>query len=49
MPLILPQLTSGTRSVILRKRNSIKGNADLDTGLYRYRDLVQNTFSGVLA
>lgn len=33
------------RPVIPRKRNSIKGNADLDRGLYRYRHLVENAFA----
>jgi len=27
------------------KRNSVKGNADLDKGLYRYRHLVENAFA----
>ncbi len=35
----------GSRPVIPRKRNSIKGNADLDRGLYRYRHLVENAFA----
>jgi len=35
----------GAKAVIPRKRNSIKGNADLDKGLYRYRHLVENTFA----
>jgi transposase len=35
----------GARSVIPRKRNSIKGNTDLDRGLYCYRHLVENTFA----
>ncbi|GAB3395308.1 hypothetical protein GCM10027514_42520 [Azotobacter armeniacus] len=35
----------GARAVIPRKRNSIKGNADLDRGLYRYRHLVGNAFA----
>jgi transposase len=34
----------GARPVIPRKRNSIRGNADLDRGLYRYRHLVENAF-----
>jgi len=34
----------GARAVIPRKRNSIKDNADLDRGLYRYRHLVENAF-----
>jgi transposase len=37
--------TQGARPVIPRKRNSIKGNADLDRGLYRYRHLVENAFA----
>lgn len=32
-------------SVIPRKRNSIKGNTDLDRRLYRYRHLVENAFA----
>lgn len=35
----------GTRPVIPGKRNSIRGNADLNRGLYRYRHLVENAFS----
>jgi len=35
----------GARVVIPRKRNSVKGNADLDRGLYRYRHLVENAFA----
>ncbi|MFB8828372.1 IS5 family transposase [Azotobacter sp. CWF10] len=35
----------GARPVIPRKRTSIKGNADLDKGLYRYRHLVENAFA----
>lgn len=35
----------GMRSVIPRKRNSKKGNAGLDRGLYRYRHLVENVFA----
>jgi len=35
----------GAKAVIPRKRNSIKGNADLDKGLYRYRHLVENAFA----
>ncbi|SUD31419.1 transposase IS4 family protein [Pseudomonas fluorescens] len=35
----------GARSVIPRTRNLIKGNADLDRGLYRYRHLVENAFA----
>ncbi len=30
---------------IYRKRNSIKGNDDLDRGLYRYWHLVENAFT----
>lgn len=35
----------GARPAIPRKRNSVKGNADLDRGLYRYRHLVENAFA----
>jgi transposase len=35
----------GSQAVIPRKRNSIKGNDDLDRGLYRYRHLVENAFA----
>ncbi|MGQ5525693.1 IS5 family transposase, partial [Chitinimonas sp. PSY-7] len=35
----------GARPVIPRKRNSVKGNADLDKWLYRYRHLVENAFA----
>jgi len=35
----------GAKAVIPRKRNSVKGNADLDQGLYRYRHLVENAFA----
>ena len=35
----------GAHPVIPRKRNSVKGNADLDRGLYRYRHLVENAFA----
>jgi transposase len=35
----------GARPVIPRKRKSLKGNADLDKGLYRYRHLVENAFA----
>jgi transposase len=35
----------GARVVIPRKRNSVKGNVDLDRDLYRYRHLVENTFA----
>ena len=34
----------GSQVVIPRKRNSIKGNSDLDRGLYKYWHLVENTF-----
>lgn len=37
--------SQGSRAVIPRKRNSIKGNADLDRGLYRYHHLVENAFA----
>ena len=35
----------GAKAVIPRKRNSVKGNADLDRGLYRNRHLVENAFA----
>jgi len=35
----------GDRVMNPRKHNSIKGNADLDKGLYRYRHLVENAFA----
>ena len=38
-------IKKGARAVIPRKRNSLKGNADMDWGLYRYRHLVENAFS----
>ncbi|WP_319783178.1 IS5 family transposase [Oceanisphaera sp. IT1-181] len=37
--------SQGAQPVIPRKRNSTKGNADLDRGLYRYRHLVENAFA----
>jgi transposase len=43
---IREKITSqGTQVVIPRKKNSIKGNGDLDKGLYRYRHLVENAFA----
>jgi transposase len=38
-------LSQGAQVVIPRKKNSIKGNSELDKGLYRYRHLVENTFA----
>lgn len=35
----------GAKAVIPRKRTSVKGNADLDRGLYRNRHLVENAFA----
>jgi transposase len=35
----------GAQAVIPRKRNSLKGNADMDWGLYKYRHLVENAFA----
>lgn len=35
----------GGRVVIPRKRTSVRGNADLDRGLYRNRHLVENAFA----
>lgn len=35
----------GSKAVIPRRRNSVKGNANLDRGLYRYRHLVENDFA----
>lgn len=34
-----------SQPVIPRRRNSVKGNDDLDRGLYRYRHLVENVFA----
>ena len=43
---IREQITKkGARAVIPRKRNSVKGNADMDWGLYRYRHWVENVFA----
>ncbi len=43
---IREQITKkGAQAVIPRKRNSLKGNADMDWGLYRYRHLVENAFA----
>ena len=42
---IREQITKGARVVIPRKRNSLKGNADRDWGLYKYRHLVENAFA----
>lgn len=38
-------VAKGSRVVIPRRRNSRKGNDDLDKGLYRYRHLVENAFA----
>jgi transposase len=35
----------GSQPVIPRRRHSIRGNDDLDWGLYRYRHLVENAFA----
>jgi transposase len=35
----------GAKVVIPRKRNSVRGNEDLDRGLYRNRHLVENAFA----
>ncbi|SDX89625.1 Transposase DDE domain-containing protein [Nitrosomonas sp. Nm33] len=35
----------GARAVIPTRRNSVKGNADMDWGLYRYRHWVENAFA----
>ncbi|SFM90726.1 transposase, partial [Nitrosomonas communis] len=35
----------GVQAVIPRKRNSLKGNADMDWGLYQYRHWVENAFA----
>jgi hypothetical protein len=32
----------GAQAVIPSKRNSLKGNADMDWGLYKYRHLIEN-------
>ncbi len=43
---IWEQITKkGARAVIPTKRNSLKGNADMDWGLYRYRQLVENAIA----
>ena len=43
---IRDQITKkGAQAVIPRKRNSLRGNADMDWGLYRYRHLVENAFA----
>jgi transposase len=34
--------------VIPRKRNSLKGNADMDWGLYKYWHLVENAFARLM-
>ncbi len=45
---IRKQITKkGARAVIPRKRNSMKGNADMDWDLYRYRHLVENAFARI--
>ncbi len=38
-------LSQGAKPVIPRKRNSKKGNVDLDRGVYGYRHLVENAFA----
>lgn len=38
-------MQQGGQAIIPRKRNSVKGNADMDWGLYRYRHLVENIFA----
>ncbi|MFX7764011.1 transposase, partial [Acinetobacter baumannii] len=38
-------VAKGSRVVIPKRRNSRKGNDDLDKGLYRYRHLVENAFA----
>ena len=35
----------GARVAIPRRRNSVKGNTDMDWGLYRNRHLVENVFA----
>jgi transposase len=35
----------GAKAVIPRTRISVKGNADLGRGLYRYRHLMENAFA----
>lgn len=37
--------SQGARPVIPKRRNSVKGNDDLDKGSYRYRHLVENAFA----
>ena len=39
------KMSTDPRPVIPRKRNSLKGNADMDWGLYKYRHLVENAFA----
>ncbi len=38
-------VAQGSQCVIPRRRHSIRGNDDLDRGLYRYRHLVENAFA----
>ena len=43
---IREQITKkGAQAVIPRKRNALKGNVDMDWGLYRYRHWVENAFA----
>lgn len=43
---IREQITrKGAQAVIPRKRSSLKGNTDMDWGLYKYRHLVENVFA----
>jgi len=45
---IREQITKkGTRAVIPRKCNSVKGNAGMDWGLYKYRHWVENAFARI--
>lgn len=36
-----------SQAVIPRRRNSVKGNDDLDKGLYRHRHLVEDIFAQI--
>ena len=40
-------VNKGAKAVIPRKRNSMRGNANMDWGLYRCRHLVENAFARI--